>query len=324
MAILSICQVPEQDQASSQGPAPGATGTIVSKAVLVYRIQFDPKTFSQAQAYNIEFGTVGPGADGVGTVTLPTYLQALGALFCTGVEIRRKKNHFCDDLYTFVSPAVPTAPGKHNIMVCSDYEESTEHAVTWGDGTLIINSNGDIYSGGLPKVYYDQNVSVEFDTNSVEAGTLAAAHRKVNSDAISMTVNGVSQTFEVNTLKLKAQWKTTYADTANSPYQFHVSLCLTYRSEFMPGTTTQIGWAKPVPNMGYRRFVSSVPQMDAGKINYIDLKLLPITTPIYLHVKSGNQIDTTGGAPVQAQFFPTTAKLMEDTIAFAPLLTGIS
>lgn len=333
MGIKFIYQVPDRDQRSDtfiypgQPPQQQQPQTQVS---LLYKVEFDPATFTEIQVYNVTAGASAPDGKG-GTTTLPAAGGQLGStgMYCSKMDVRRtNKSYILDASFTFTTPpSISTNTGKWNATVSSDGVESTENATRYSDGTLITNVNGDIFYDGLSKVFYDEQFTVSFMTDAVEATLLGSLRGKVNTVAITLgPINGLTRTFPINTLLLKnARWKTTYSDTTSSDpakhkFEFSVEIALLYRNAKHPTTGAVIGWAPLLVNKGWRRFQSGSPVLDS-RGNPLDLHGKVITQPIFL-AASGDQLDASGGN-VPAVYFPTTPNMVLDTADLTPALTGI-
>jgi hypothetical protein len=121
------------------------------------------------------------------------------------------------------------------------YEVSLQ---TQADGTRIVNTAGDFIEN-ITDEAYDEEIVVTFSSTSIDFGTLQATKGKVNSDTVTMTINGVERVFNPNCMKLVAYTYSFIWDVSGVSYP-RITLHLKIRD---------VTWIRQVPNMGYRKLV---------------------------------------------------------------------
>ncbi len=168
-------------------------------------------------------------------------------------------------------------------------------------GLPVANSAGQPFDPGLVKEYYDELITVSFTTNNLDPDEIAYCRGKVNSDSITMTVKGVTRTFNANELKLgNAEWSFTTGDGAADVVR--VTLPFIYRVD---------GWKRRVPDMGYYTLGDANaldPILDAGGDKVVQ--------PSYLD--GAGQLNPFGEPVVLLEFD------IDDETEFSTLLAGLT
>jgi hypothetical protein len=142
-----------------------------------------------------------------GSTTIP----AIGAthptdttLVCIGKSVRRdaKQPRVFYVSLDWGAPTKPeTAATEWNVELSVSGIEYRQKAEFDSDNAPIVNSAGAPFEPGVEKSYYDEQLTISFNSTTVPAALLRAARGKVNSDSVSITVLG--QTFAYDARQLK-------------------------------------------------------------------------------------------------------------------------
>lgn len=99
-----------------------------------------------------------------------------------------------------------------NVEMSVTGTEFQQQAYQDKDGNPIVNSAGQPFEPGLTESFYDEEITVSFNSYSVNASGIEAARGKVNDQQITLTVNGVARTYEARHLKcVQAGYQTVYS-----------------------------------------------------------------------------------------------------------------
>lgn len=170
-------------------------------------------------------------------------------------------------------------------------------------GNPIVNVVGDPFDPLEKKVYYDEEISVEYNCRTVDFDLFSRLRGKANSDSITLTIRGQSRTFATNTLVLA---KTNYTPIFGGVFYFKVAIKLHYKP---------LNWKRKLVNKGLMF------QNMYGKHHIKDAHGVDVTLPQYLDtdgsvLPNGNKVTLAG---------PTHDGYQIDDLAdLGVLLDGIS
>jgi hypothetical protein len=128
-------------------------------------------------------------------------------------------------------------------------------------GTPIANTIGDVYAADLPDVKYDEMITIEFVSDSLDPTGISAHRGEVNSNDVNFgPVDGYSRTFPAKTIKIGNVASELTLDS-NGDRAYRMSIPILYRSRFVQcigdGSAVEHGWDLIVPNRGYRYFANA-------------------------------------------------------------------
>lgn len=195
-------------------------------------------------------------------VTIPAYLsqhQSITTLFVVNKSVVRKGNCFIVTVKygipqrNFEQPSPEATTTKWNKRVTVSSVSSVEETNRTFTGKIISNSLGDAFKPGLEKEYYDEQINISFSTRTVDVGDLGSSIGCINNDDVPITISQGNYywIYPAKTLKFTSLSYST-ATAEDGTFYWDVNLILTHRSQFLPGTETELGWTKLVPNKGFR------------------------------------------------------------------------
>lgn len=196
-----------------------------------YVVQVDSRTDTVQTARTASDGTTSIPAQG-------SVLAGTGWLADVTARRRPKDPMWFDVTVTYKAPAFggpaeekPSEGGKWNKTIRGRGVVYEEEVFQDRDGVDIVNTAGDRYAHGVLHEYHDEEFVVEFDTNEYDLDYLAQCRGKLNESQVTLTVKGVTRTFDAETLKLvDGQWNFTweFTDDYNTP-DLHIQLIFHYR-----------------------------------------------------------------------------------------------
>jgi hypothetical protein len=216
--------------------------------------------------------------------------------------VRTKESPFCFLVTvnwgsTSESPVQFPTGAKWNVEISVDGVEYSQPAYKDVNGAALVNSAGDPFDPPLEQTYYDEEITVSFNTRTVDASAIESARGKTNSASFSFTVAGLSRTFATKTLKLvKASYSTVYE---NNDSYWKVSYVFRHRVDT---------WTRTVLDQGYNAWDSVASKLVIIKDKNGD----PVNTPAML--------DSDGAVTDTAHFLDFQ---MEGTASFSTLFTGL-
>jgi hypothetical protein len=206
--------------------------------VVFYLVEFDTKGFSLWDARTASDGVtsippdndpISPGSNVVVTnkVATPKQESPYVALVEVTYSVPRSD---------FVIFPQPIGANKWNISIEAEGVSYVEPVYADRDGKVIGNSALSGFDPPLVKEYFDELITVTYTTNAANMAAwdteIPPARGKINSDVVTMTVEGVARTFAVETLKLgnaRYGMTTGMSDAGVLEKQFRVMLPLLYR-----------------------------------------------------------------------------------------------
>jgi hypothetical protein len=225
--------------------------------VVFYLVEFDTKGFSLWDARTATDGTtsipadgdsISPGSNVVVTSKVATpkqespYVALVEVTY--GIPTR--------DLVIFPQP--PSA-NKWNISVEAEGVSYLEPVYADRDGKVIGNSALTGFDPPLVKEYFDELITVTYTTNAANMAAwdteIPPARGKINSDTVTLTIEGVTRSFVPETLKLgNARYGVTLgmSETGELEKQFRVLLPLIYRYDT---------WTRRIVDQGFYELNSS-------------------------------------------------------------------
>jgi hypothetical protein len=149
--------------------------------------------------------------------------------------------------YTTAAPqqmgTKPADVSKYNVdisgtFVPRDFEVSDDVS-----GNAIVNTANDLVTG-ITRTDYDEQISVSFHCRAPDWGTIDTCKGSVNSESITIIINGSARTLAALTVKVEnINWALVYdADQAKT---VRVDLILMYRKKET--------WVHKIPSMGFNK-----------------------------------------------------------------------
>jgi hypothetical protein len=211
-------------------------------------------------------------------------------LRCSGVEPSRSEDG--PTVFNVTVTYTTIKPGENDkwdiqldVTGCERTEDMHDgYRVTSGTGDYskrvpVANSANDPFDPTEKRTYYDEQISVQYKTRSIDGDLIASLRGKVSKDSITLTVYGQTRSFASGNIKLA---KADYSTTVGNGIQFwQVSLMLHYRST---------GWTHKIVDRGFY-FLDT--EEDDGHREHkpiLDAKKDPVTGPRLLD-GSGNVLD---------------------------------
>lgn len=290
MGVVKVYRTFEESVTSSDTPGESWS----------YLVEFDDKATPLASALTASVG--GTAIPHKGTVS--------GGLTVTQVEARRDRDNPTLAQVT-VTWGIPSDGGgggsggegdpgvKWNATISVEGVEFRETVTQDKDGKNIENSAKQPFDPPLEQTYYDEQVTVSFNSWLVDLNNIEATRGKINSASVTMTVNGLTRTFAAKTLKLTAAKYTTTVGDGGQTY-WDIDYTLLYRKD---------GWKRKVVDRGYYERIG-------GKLIQIkDQYGEPVTSPSYL---DGTGKKLSQGADAVLKEFE-----LDKDVSFTGLFTGL-
>jgi hypothetical protein len=144
--------------------------------------------------------------------------------------------------------------GKWSKRVITRGLQTTENVNQEVNGEQVVNSFGTVYPAQIAKVFYDEEIVVEYMTDALDE-TGPSAHRgEINSDSVTLTVGSYSRAFAPYTLKIVDEISEMTLD-ADGGVAFRVQLILAYRTNLVAvygeGSPSEHGWQRLLVDQGF-------------------------------------------------------------------------
>lgn len=159
------------------------------------------------------------------------------------------------------------------------------------------------------KEYFDEVIVVSYTTDAANLSNwdddIPPARGKINSDSVTLTVDGLVRTFAEETLKMgNARYSITFGLNSAGEFekQYRVQIPLLYRFDT---------WKRKIVDQGFYEFNSSSLEWEP----ILDANGQMVSQPVFL---DGSGQKLAGGADAVLLEFD-----IEETIAFNPILTGL-
>jgi hypothetical protein len=246
--------------------------------VVFYLVEFDTKGFSLWDARTASDGVtsippdndpISPGSNVVVTnkVATPKQESPYVALVEVTYSVPRSD---------FVIFPQPIGENKWNISIEAEGVSYIETVNKDRHGKPIENSAFYPFDPMLTKEYFDEVIMVTYTTNAANMAAwddeIPPARGKINSDTVTMTVEGLTRTFAEETLKLgNARYGLTLGmnESGELEKQFRVQLPLLYRADT---------WQRRVVDQGYYTFNATSLEWEP----ILDAHGQMVTQPVFL------------------------------------------
>jgi len=247
--------------------------------------------------------------DGTTAIPLTGSAVADGSswLLVTSVKATRtEESPFVFKVIVTGSVQSEAASNKYNVTISCDGIEYQESITKDINGLPIKNSAGDPFPGGVLQTRYDEEITLSFNSTSVDLANISATRGKVNSGAVTFNANGINRTCAAKTLKLaKARYSSTVPATlatAGVTVEWEIQYVFQYRADT---------WERYVIDQGMR-------MLSGGPTNRVaipDVNGHPVTSPAFL---DGSGHPLTNGASVTLLGFE-----VDTAVDFSGLCSGL-
>jgi hypothetical protein len=146
--------------------------------------------------------------------------------------------------------AKPSGKEKLNVQIKVSTEPFEEAVYLDRNKRPICNSAGQPFSNQPTKTFYDEKISVTFDTGEVDQASIEATKGKINSNTVSLTIRGLRRSFAPGTLRfIDSPYSSKTSQTPQGEeYIWSVEYTLAYRAD---------KWTRKILNMGRMQKVNN-------------------------------------------------------------------
>jgi len=244
-------------------------------------------------------------------------IDGQGGFFCSQtIPKRTTQSPFVFEVQVqFTRKYQPSQQGKYNITISISGQEFTQTAYQAkaspaADGTTfsgsvgalvdIVNSAKQSFDPSLTKTYFDEVISISYNTTDADSGQFASLRGCVNSDSVSFDIKGQSRDFQPKQLLVKEISQSTTITTGddNSTPVWKVSIQLVARQDKYTRSVLDAGYYEKDPNDStkiigimdkYHQPISA-----PGRLDGHGHSAGPTANPVYLGFDVEDQADISG------------------------------